>query len=288
MPRRACRRSTPIPPACPADCSASHYSNAGRCPRIPPACPADRSASHYSNAGRSPPNPAGSSGGLFGFPLQQCRPLPPNPASSSGGSFGFPLQQCRPLPPNPAGLSGGLFGFPLQQCRPLSSQSRRLVRRIVRLPTTAMPAALLPIPPARPADRSASHYSNAGRCPRIPPACPADRSASHYSRKWKDTQFQMTIHISRNASTQRVKSASARLSFGARNGIQPASNKPHPAANALLKGVKGWPCCFAVWPDTTMRPRSLAGLFQQAIIALRESGATRRRRRRTQRPQRDL
>ena len=93
---------------------------------------------------------------------------------------------------NPAGLPGGSFGFRLPHRLAPSPESRRLARRIVRLPTTS-PAQPLPksrrlarriipckIPPARPADRSASHYITGSPSPKIPPARPADHSASHY------------------------------------------------------------------------------------------------------------
>jgi len=69
------------------------------------------------------------------------------------------------LPPNPAGLSGGFFGFPLPAAARPPPKSRRLARRILRLPTTRGGSPSPKIPPACPADSSASHYPRAARPP---------------------------------------------------------------------------------------------------------------------------
>jgi hypothetical protein len=83
---------------------------------------------------------------------------PQNPAGSPGGSFGFGLHPRLGPSQNPAGSPGGSFGFGLHPRRNLTPKSRRLARRIIRFRTTS---------PAQP------H-------PKIPPACPADHSASDY------------------------------------------------------------------------------------------------------------
>ncbi len=91
--RRLARRIVPrkIPPARPADHSASDYLTGSTSPRIPPACPADRSVSDYLTGSASPQNPAGLPGGSFGFRLPHRLNLSQNPAGLPGGSFGFRL-----------------------------------------------------------------------------------------------------------------------------------------------------------------------------------------------------
>ncbi len=82
-------------------------------------------------------------------------------------------------------LARRILRFPTPQQRPSPQKSRRLARRIIRFPTTSTALPPHRIPPARPADPSASHYISGSppACPdRLypPPACPADPSASHY------------------------------------------------------------------------------------------------------------
>ena len=76
--------------------------------------------------------------------------------------------------PNPAGSPGRSFGFPLPKDSSLRSQSRRLARRIVRLPATQGQLSPSPIPPARPADRSASRYPRTALSIPNPAGSPAD------------------------------------------------------------------------------------------------------------------
>ncbi len=210
-------------------------------PKIPPARPADRSASNYIRGSTPPKNPAGSPGGSFGFRLQS-RPGGAAPNQPSGDSraqrrgwVSVLLQKLTGiLPPGcirgfdfMRGWPEGALGSQLHPRLALSQKSRRLARRIVRLPTTSAARPLPKIPPARPADRSASDYirgstppknpagspggsfgfqlhprldpsqksrrlarrivrlpttSPARPLPKIPPARPADRSAPNYIR----------------------------------------------------------------------------------------------------------
>jgi hypothetical protein len=164
-------------------------------PKIPPARPADRSAPNYIRGSPSPKNPAGSPGGSFGFQLHPrldpsqksrrlarrivrlpttsaARPLPKippaRPADRSASNY---IRGSTP-PKNPAGSPGGSFGFQLHPRLALSQKSRRLARRIVRLPTTSAARPLPKIPPARPADRSASNYIRGSTPPKNPAGSP--------------------------------------------------------------------------------------------------------------------
>jgi hypothetical protein len=113
-----------IPPACPADRSASDYITGSPSPKIPPAQPADRSASDYITGSPSPRIP----------PARPADHSAQNPAGLPGGSFGFRLHHRLALSQNPAGSPGGWFGFRLHHRlahRNLLSRRRAVLGRLI-------------------------------------------------------------------------------------------------------------------------------------------------------------
>ena len=215
-------------------------------PRIPPARPADRSASRYQAASPSL-NPAGSPGGSFGFRYPRPLLFIPNPAGSPGGSFGFrlPKDSCSSFP-NPAGSPGGSFGFrlPKDSCSHVS-ESRRLARRIVRLPATQGQRSPSPIPPARPADRSASGY------PRTASLRPQSRRLARRIVRLPATQGQLFSSQSRRLARRIVRLPATQ------GQLSPSPIPPARPADRSASGYQGQP--FYSWAQAAWLPAGSPG-----------------------------
>ncbi len=181
-----------IPPARPADRSASDYIPGSAPPKIPPARPADRSVSDYiperNLTPKIPPAcPADHS-------VSDYIPRPPHPKipPACRRSFGFGLHPRR-LTPKSRRLARQIVRFrTTSAARPLP-ESRRLARRIIRLPDYIRGSTSPRIPrlarrivrfrttsAARPLPESRRLARRIIR--KIPPARPANHSASDYIR----------------------------------------------------------------------------------------------------------
>jgi hypothetical protein len=157
--------SAQIPPAPPADPSPQipPAPPAEPSPQIPPAPPADPSVSDYPSGSPFPPESRRLARRILRLPTTPpARPAEPSPQ----------IPPACPADPSASDYPSG---------SPFPPESRRLARRILRLPTTS-PACPSPQNPAGPSGGSFGFplHHRLALPPRIPPAPPADPSASDY------------------------------------------------------------------------------------------------------------
>jgi len=123
-------------------------------------------------------NPKRSRGRLGGASLTprvttNARPDFISPFAAACDGFYHACARFRTLAaPESRRLVRRMVRFPTTNATGQRAESRRLARRMVRFPTTNATGQRARIPPARPADSSVSHYKRDWPARRIPPARP--------------------------------------------------------------------------------------------------------------------